>query len=248
MSTHRGGFTAALLIFAGSIVGCDHGPRSASEAASGNGDRERAVEELADGVTVVREMAGAGSIPLSERRRARCVAVIPSLVSGALLIGARHGHGLVTCRVRSDWSGPAFVTISGGSAGLQAGVQSADLVMLVIGERGKAQLFRSSFELGADASVAAGPAGEAAQAGTDARLTAEVLSYAHTRGLFAGVEVSGAVIKQDRAAAMALYGDGRDVHAILDGELPAPREAAAFLEQVRAAFPQAEEGRPLSSR
>jgi lipid-binding SYLF domain-containing protein len=179
-------------------------------------------------------------IPRARREKARCVVVIPSLMSGGLMLGVKRGSGVVTCRTPAGWSPPAFVTVTGGSAGLQAGVESADVVMLVMSERAVAQLFRSSFELGADASAAAGPVGGDRQASTDEKLTAEILSYARSRGLFAGVQLNGAVMKQDAAPAFALYGGSADVHAILAGQVPPPKEANAFADELRKAFPLAD--------
>jgi lipid-binding SYLF domain-containing protein len=226
-------------------AGCGRSARSSSEAS--DQDRERAAELLRDATLVVRQLAEA-DIPGSRRERARCAVVIPSMVSGGLVIGARHGRGVVSCRAKAQWSGPVFVSISGGSAGFQAGLESSDIVMLIMSERAVAQLFRESFELGADVSAAAGPVGKGAQASTDTTMTAEILSYARSRGLFAGAQVSGAAMKQDHAATHALYGDGPDIHAILAGEVPPPKEAEAFLEQLQATFPPfAEESRPSVS-
>jgi lipid-binding SYLF domain-containing protein len=154
-----------------------------------------------------------------------------------LLVGAQHGHGLVTCRTPSGWSSPAFVTLSGGSAGLQAGVESSDVVMLVTSERALERLFQASFQLGADAAAAAGPVGESAQASTDATMTAEIVSYARSRGLFAGVDLNGLVMKQDRAAIEAVYGKSTGVREILVGNVSRIAESAAFLEEVRVMFP-----------
>lgn len=215
---------------------CSRAPRTAAD--NTETDRASAIEELNDARAVLREISSDGEIPLTQRERAQCVVVVPSLVSGGLILGARHGHGVVTCRTSGRWSGPAFVALSGGSAGLQVGLESADLVMLVMSERGMAQLFRSSFQFGADVSVAAGPTGQSVQAGTDVKMRAEIFSYARTRGLFAGVEVSGAVMRQDQAANAALFGTGVDVHAILTAAVPPPAEAAAFLEQVESTFPR----------
>jgi lipid-binding SYLF domain-containing protein len=186
-------------------------------------------------------------IPRSRREKARCVVVIPSLISGGLVFGAKRGSGVVTCRTTAGWSAPWFVTITGGSAGLQAGVESADVIMLVMGDRGKEQLVRSSFELGPDASAAAGPVGRDRQASTDQKLTAEIQTYARSRGLFAGVQLSGAVMKQDAALALALYDGSPDVHVILAGSVPPPREASAFLDQVRKGFPSGEAGSAASA-
>jgi lipid-binding SYLF domain-containing protein len=224
---------AALVVFL--ATGCHRGPSSPVETRST--DREQAIERMDESTMVVRAMLEADEIPLSRREKARCVIVVPSLVSGGLVLGVKRGSGVVTCRTSAGWSAPAFVTVTGGSAGLQVGVESADVVVLVMSERGMAQLYRSSFALGADASAAAGPVGREAQASTDETLTAEMLSYARSRGLFAGVQLSGAVMKQDPALAFALYGGSPDVHAILAGDVSAPRETTAFVDQVRKAFP-----------
>jgi lipid-binding SYLF domain-containing protein len=225
-------FAALVVLLA---AGCGRGPSSPVERRTT--DREQAIERMDESTMVVRAMLETDEIPLSRREKARCVVVVPSLVSGGLVVGVKRGSGVVTCRTSSGWSGPAFVTVTGGSAGLQVGVESADVVVLVMSERGIAQLYRSSVELGADASAAAGPVGREAQASTDEKLTAEMLSYARSRGLFAGVQLSGAVMKQDPALAFALYGGSQDVHTILAGEVSPPREAIAFVDQVRKAFP-----------
>ncbi len=174
--------SAAIMVLFASA--CSRGPSSPTDTRSEN--RERAIEELNDSTTVVSRMLESYEIPRGRRERARCVVVVPSLLSAGLILGAKRGSGVVTCRTTAGWSAPAFITITGGSAGFQAGVQSADVVMLVMSDRGKEQLFRSSFELGADASAAAGPVGRDVQAST------------------------------------------------------APREASAFLDQVRKAFPSEE--------
>src|SRR5580698_7968085 len=151
-----------LLAFTLSAVGCAPPAKSPAEVRT---NHDRAVEELADATQVLDEM---NQIASSHGERARCIAVIPSLVRAGLIVGGRHGDGVVSCRTASGWSPPAFISISGGSAGLQLGVESSDVVMLVMTDRAKAQLFRSDFAIGADASAAAGPVGEATQAGTDA--------------------------------------------------------------------------------
>lgn len=219
---------------ASGALGCTREARAPHEHAE---ERDRAVELLGEATDVVREMARSSEIPLSRREKARCVVVLPSVVSGGLVLTAKRGRGVVACRTAAGWSGPAFVTLTGGGAGLQAGLESSDVVMLVMSERGVGQLFRSSFELGADTSVAAGPVGGEVQASTDAQLKAEIISYARTRGLFAGVQLNGAVMKQDPSLVGALYSGSPDIHAVLSGEVPAPHEASAFEEQVRSAFP-----------
>jgi lipid-binding SYLF domain-containing protein len=215
-------------------VACSGPARSPADAP--RPDRQRAVDELQDATLVVDAMR---DIPHALRVRARCVAVIPSLVRAGLVVGARHGDGVVTCRTGAGWSGPLFVSVNGGSAGAQVGVESSDVILLVMTDRGMTRLFQSSFSLGADASVAAGPVGEGSQAGTDASLTAEILSYARSRGLFAGAELSGTAVKQDESAVASLYGPAADSHAILAGEVAVPTEASSFLARIASAFPDA---------
>jgi lipid-binding SYLF domain-containing protein len=216
-----------------STTSCANETRTPDEQSSDL--RARAKELVEESSGVVRDLVS--RIPPDQRERARCVVVVPALVSGGIVVGAQHGNGVVTCRTPSGWSGPAFVSITGGSAGLQLGIQSADVVMLINHERGLSRLFRSSFELGAGTSAAAGPAGGAAQASTDETMTAEIVSYAKSRGLFAGVELSGAAMAQNRAAGGALYGGSPDVHAILSGEVTPPTDVAGFLDAMRSAFP-----------
>jgi lipid-binding SYLF domain-containing protein len=190
-------------------------------------DRDRAAEELSDATRVLQEM---NQIPPQHRQRARCVAVIPALVRAGFVVGARHGEGVVSCRTAAGaWSAPAFIRITGGSAGLQVGVESSDVVMLVMTDRARSQLFRESFTLGADVSASAGPVGQATAAATDTRMRVEILSYARSRGLFAGAELGGAVVEQDKGAMLGMYGPGTELRGVLDGELPAPPEASAFL-------------------
>jgi len=219
-----------------STVSCGRDARSPDEANAA--ERARAAERLDDAAAILGEMARSGTIAAGQRDRVRCVVVLPSLVSGGVIVGARHGEGVATCRTPRGWSGPAFVTVTGASAGLQLGVESADVVMMVRSARGMSELFRSSFELGADTSAAAGPVGGTAQAGTDATMTAEIVSFARSRGLFAGVELSGAAMTEDRSADRALYRGEPDVQVILAGDVPAPAEAGAFLAQVEQAFPR----------
>jgi lipid-binding SYLF domain-containing protein len=196
-----------------------------------------AVDELASATDVVDSMR---EIPLALRQHARCVIVVPTLIRGGLLVGARHGDGIVSCRTASGWSGPVFVSVTGGSAGLQIGVESSDVILLVMTDRGLSQLFRTSFALGADASVAAGPVGGGAQAGTDASMTAEILSYSRSRGLFAGAELGGSVLKRDGDAMGGLYGQEVDTRAVLAGEVPSPKEATEFLGRIAKVFQSAQ--------
>jgi SH3 domain-containing YSC84-like protein 1 len=218
-----------------SLASCSRGANS--PATDLGKDRAHARAVLDQSSLVLREMTRGGVMALDQRQRARCVVVVPEMASGGFIIGGRRGSGVVTCRTASGWSAPAFVTISGGSAGLQAGFEEAGVVMLVKNERGMSKLFHSNFELGADTSAAAGPVGRTAQVSTDVSMSAEVVSFAHSRGLFAGVELSGAEMTQDRPTASAVYGGWPDAQAILGGAVPAPVDATAFLDEMRVAFP-----------
>ncbi len=221
----------ASTVLASLAVGCA-GARSPADARASN--RQRATEELSAAAQIIADMK---PIPAADRARARCVAVVPSLVRAGFVVGARHGEGTATCRTPSGWSAPFYFTVSGGSAGPQIGVESSDLVMLVMSERGIQSLLRSSFSIGADVSAAAGPVGGAAQAGTDPTLTAEILSYSRSRGLFAGAELGGAVVAQDHDANAAIYGETASTQDLIAGKVPAPPEAKAFLDGVASAFP-----------
>src|SRR6266436_9041416 len=137
------------------------------------------------------------AIPDSIMSDAKCIAVVPSMVKIAIGIGGNHGKGVATCRTSSGWSAPAPITIAGGSWGLQFGGEAVDLVMLVMNDKGMEHLLSSKFKLGAEGSVAAGPVGRQAEATTDWKMRSEVLSYSRARGIFAGLELNGAVIKQD---------------------------------------------------
>ena len=144
-------------------------------------------------------------IPDNVMGSAECVAVVPSMLKGGFVFGARYGRGVASCRTPKGWSDPAFFVIEGGSWGLQIGGQAVDLVMLIMNNQGMQNLLKSKFKLGGDASVAAGPVGRHAAADTDWRLRAQVLSYSRARGVFAGLELNGAVIKMDRESTLEFY-------------------------------------------
>src|SRR5271170_674412 len=146
------------------------------------------------------------AIPDKVMDHAKCIAVVPSLIKVAFVFGGQRGKGVVTCRTDKGWSAPAPITITGGSWGLQLGGQATDLVMIVTNDQGMQHLLASKFKLGGDASAAAGPVGRNAAADTDITMRAEVLTYSRLRGLFAGVDLSGAVIKQDKDETIALFG------------------------------------------
>src|SRR6201997_5089314 len=162
------------------------------------------------------------AIPDKVMRDAKCIAVIPSMVKIAIGFGGNHGKGVATCRTESGWSAPAPVTITGGSFGLQLGGQAVDLVMIVTNDQGMQHLLSSKFKLGADASAAAGPVGRDAAADTDIKMRAEVLTYSRARGLFAGIDLNGSSITQDKDETRVLYGKFLPFEEILSGKVEVP--------------------------
>ncbi len=168
-------------------------------------------------------------IPEEVLGSAECVAVVPSLLKGGFVFGGRYGRGVASCRNEKGWSAPAFFTITGGSFGLQIGGQAVDLVMLIMNKNGMNHLLSSQFKLGADASAAAGPVGRHASADTDWKMRAEVLTYSRARGLFAGLELAGAVIKQDKDSTREFYGRMVPFKTSLQGEIAAPKDSYPFL-------------------
>jgi lipid-binding SYLF domain-containing protein len=180
---------------------------------------------------VLNEIQGApdSGIPQEILGSAECVAVVPSMLKGGFIVGAKYGRGLASCRAAKGWSAPAFFTIEGGSFGLQIGGQAVDLVMLVMNKNGMQHLLSSKFELGADASVAAGPVGRHAEGNTDWKMRSEVLTYSRARGVFAGVSLNGAVVKQDKNSTREFYGHMVTSKAALTGEVEPPPAANSFL-------------------
>jgi lipid-binding SYLF domain-containing protein len=173
------------------------------------------------------------AIPDGIMHDAKCIAVIPSMVKVAFVFGGNHGKGVATCRTADGWSAPTPITITGGSWGLQLGGQAVDLVLVVMTDQGMEHLLSSHFKLGADISAAAGPVGRDATAGTDVKMRAEVLTYSRTRGLFAGIDLSGAAISQDKDETQILFGQMVPFQDILHGKVPAPAGSEPFLTAVR---------------
>jgi len=191
----------------------------------------KAADRLKAAATVLDEIQAAPDtgIPQDVLGSAECVAVVPSMLKGGFVFGARYGRGVASCRTPKGWSAPAFFTVKGGSFGLQIGGQAVDLVMLIMNQNGMKNLLSSQFKLGADASVAAGPVGRAATADTDWKMRAEVLSYSRARGVFAGLELSGAAIQQDRDSTREFYGNLVPFKTSLTGGVDAPQGAYPFL-------------------
>jgi lipid-binding SYLF domain-containing protein len=189
-------------------------------------------ERLAKAANVVQDIRN--SIPQEYWNRARCVVVVPELKKAAFIVGGEYGKGVMSCRAGDTWSAPVFMQIAKGSWGFQAGAEQVDLVLLVMNEAGVQKLLRNKVTLGADASVAAGPVGAAGHVGTDAALTAEILSYSRAKGLFAGINLSGGVLRPDEDANKLAYGPTASPRTILASrEMSAPPEATPFLAALR---------------
>lgn len=186
--------------------------------------RVRAAADVLDEI----QSAPDQGIPREILASAECVAVVPSMLNGGFIIGARYGRGVASCRTPKGWSPPVFFGMEGGSFGFQIGAQAVDLIMLIMDDNGMRNLLASKFKLGADASVAAGPVGRHAAADTDWRLRAQVLSYSRARGVFAGASLDGAVLKQDKDTTREFYGHMVSSESSLQGLVTAPREAYPF--------------------
>jgi len=170
------------------------------------------------------------SIPDTYWTTARCIAVIPDLKKAAFIFGGEYGKGVMSCRSGAEWSAPVFIELAKGSWGFQAGIEQVDLVLLVMNERGVQKLLGNKTTLGADASVAAGPVGRRGALGTDAQLSTEIISYSRSQGLFAGVDLSGGVLRPDEDSNTDVYGAGAEPRTVLASrELSAPTEARDFL-------------------
>src|ERR1700758_4494133 len=191
----------------------------------------KAVDRVQAAADVLNEIQSApdSGIPQEILGSAECVAVVPSMLKGGFIVGAKYGRGLASCRTEKGWSAPAFFVVTGGSFGFQIGGQAVDLVMLIMNKEGMRHLLSSEFALGADASVAAGPVGRHAEGNTDWKMRSEVLTYSRARGLFAGVSLNGAVVKQDKDSTREFYGHMVTTKAALTGEVDPPPPANVFL-------------------
>lgn len=193
-------------------------------------------KRIEDATAVLRELHAAPDqdVPLDLWEKASCVMVVPSLKKAAFIVGGEYGKGLMSCRRDGVWSPPVFMRIGKGSWGLQFGAQTVDLVLLVMNDKGVEKLLRNKVSLGAEASVAAGPVGRDARAATDLQLRAEILAYSRTQGLFAGINLSGGVIRDDRDDNADLYGKGISAKEILlEGRVQLPGITRGFIEALK---------------
>jgi len=204
-------------------------------------NREDTVERMQKSVNVLSEIMATPDkgIPEEVLSSAKCILVVPNLIKGGFIFGAKHGRGVASCRTSNGWSAPAFVSVGGGSWGLQIGVEGVDLIMLVMNEQGFQHLLSSKFELTGEASGAAGPVGRHASAGTDWKMNTEVLTYSRSKGVFAGLTLEGAVVEQDNDSTRAIYGKHIEFRTILSGKGPTPNSVEAFLKAVTEASHQA---------
>jgi lipid-binding SYLF domain-containing protein len=193
--------------------------------------QSKATDRVQSAADVLNEIQSApdSGIPQEILSRSECVAVVPSMLKGGFIVGGKYGRGVASCRTPKGWSAPVFFVVTGGSFGFQIGGQAVDLVMLIMNNDGMQHLLASQFALGADASVAAGPVGRHAEGNTDWKMRAQVLTYSRARGVFAGVSLNGAVMKQDKDSTREFYGHMVTFKAALTGEVDPPAPANPFL-------------------
>ena len=205
------------------------------------GTREDVQNRLDNATLVLHQVMAAPDkgIPDEVLDDAKCIAVVPHMIKGGLVFGAENGKGVATCRAKNGWSAPAFFDITGGSWGLQIGVEGVDLVMIFQGDSGMQRLEDAKFQLGADASAAAGPVGRHATADTDWKLNTEILTYSRAKGAFAGLTLTGADVRRDDSSMDVFYGNDVSTHSVLRGGMATPASARPFIHEVRNAEAQA---------
>ena len=202
-------------------------------------DREDDVARTRKAAQVFKEIMDTPDrgIPHDLLDKAQCIAIIPGDKKFAFIFGGSYGRGIATCRTAHGWSAPIFVALDGGSVGYQIGGSSTDLVLLFMNRHALQSLLSDKFKLGADASVAAGPVGRSAAADTDLKLSAEILSYSRSKGIFAGVSLDGAVVQSDKSGDRSMYGAAVDRHEILSGAVPVPASAKYLVHELHAYSP-----------
>jgi SH3 domain-containing YSC84-like protein 1 len=200
-------------------------------AAAATSDRTQDIGRIDNAARVLRSIMRTPdhAIPDDLLSSARCIAIIPGEKQAAFLVGGKYGKGLVTCRTANGWSAPAFLSIAGGSYGFQIGASSTDIVMIFKSRKGLADLLSSKFRIGADATAAAGPVGRHVAAATNVTLHSEILTYARSRGAFAGVSLDGAVVQPDDSGDAAMYGPNARTREILSGHVRVPSSARPLI-------------------
>ncbi len=174
------------------------------------------------------------SIPQDLLAKAECIVIVPDLKKGAFIVGAKYGRGFVSCRKDggTGWSAPGAIKVEGGSFGFQIGGSETDVFMLVMNKKGMDRLLSSQFTVGGDATAAAGPVGRSTQAETDAAMTAEILTWSRARGLFAGISLSGATLREDEEWIQDLYGKKMSNREIVTGKTAAPKGASSLMTEL----------------
>jgi SH3 domain-containing YSC84-like protein 1 len=210
-------------------------------AAPSEKDRKEAAERLTEASTVFSEILHAGDkgIPQDLVDKAQCAVIVPGLKKGAFIVGGQFGKGFITCRRANDrgWSAPAAIKMEGGSVGFQIGGSETDVILLVMNKRGADRLMQSQFTLGGEGEVAAGPVGRDASAQTDAKLSAEMLSWSRSRGVFAGVALKGSTLRTDKGENEALYGKDLDTREIVEGNVAPTPEGRELISALSAQSP-----------
>jgi SH3 domain-containing YSC84-like protein 1 len=202
-------------------------------AISAASDKEDDISRAQRAGEVFQEIMNApDSIPHDVLNKARCIAVIPGDKKFAFIFGANYGRGLAVCRTATGWSSPLFLAVEGGSFGYQIGGSSTDLILLFMNDHALHSLLSDKFKMGGDASVAAGPVGRDATASTDLKLTAEILSYSRSKGIFAGISLDGTVVQADKSGDTAMYGPDATRHDILSGGVHAPSDARTLAREL----------------
>ncbi|HLI35631.1 MAG TPA: lipid-binding SYLF domain-containing protein [Terriglobia bacterium] len=206
----------------------------ASVAMSATSSRSDDIERIHHAAEVFQEIMSTPdkAVPQELMESAKCIAIIPGEKKFAFMVGGRYGKGLVTCRTSKGWSAPAFLAVGGGSYGFQIGGSSTDIVMVFKNRNGLDSLLSDKFKIGADATAAAGPVGRHASAGTDIKLNSEILTYARSRGAFAGVSLNGAVVQPDESGNAALYGSNVRTKQIVDGGVAVPSAAHTLISEI----------------
>lgn len=206
-------------------------------------EKAKTEERLDDSATLFSEIMATSdkAIPQNLLDKAACIVLVPGLKKGGFVLAAKYGRGFALCRNKGGqgWGPPAAIRIEGGSVGFQIGVSSTDVILLVMNERGFKKLTTSKFTIGADATATAGPVGRDATAQTDALLTAEILSWSRSRGLFAGVSLDGATLRNDLDENKIMYGQPWDNQQILTNSPPPPAGAMKLLAELNKYSPRA---------
>jgi len=211
---------------------------AAASTASAVSSREDLQTRIDAAKTVLDQIMGAQdhTIPLNILQQATCVGVVPGLIKGAFVVGAQYGQGVVTCRTGHGWSAPVFIRMAGGSFGFQIGGQSTDLVLVAVNDRGFQDLLKNKFKIGGDASAAAGPVGRRGEAATDWKMNAELLSYSRNKGLFAGIDLDGTSVSQNKDDTELYYGQPQQFENVLKGNVDVPPGAVPFVRDVAQNF------------